>query len=129
MNELNKLVVIGITMLILDYLYINFLILPGFSKMINKIQRREMSVRIIPAILCYMLMIFGLYFLIINSKVQEKQKLINSFVLGLVIYGVYDLTNYATIINWSSSIAIMDMIWGGVLFLSTTYITLKLIKN
>ena len=129
MSELKKLVIIGITMLILDYLYINYLILPGFSKMINKIQGKDMSFRIVPAVLCYMLMIFGLYFLIINSRVSEKQKLINSFVLGLVIYGVYDLTNYATIINWSSSIAIMDMIWGGGLFLSTTYITLKLIKN
>ena len=36
-------------------------------------------------------------------------------VFGLVLYGVYDLTNLATLEKWSLRVTIADMIWGTVL--------------
>ena len=36
-------------------------------------------------------------------------------VFGIVTYGTYNLTNMATIKNWSSNVVIVDMIWGGIL--------------
>ena len=30
---------------------------------------------------------------------------------GLVVYGVYDLTNYALLKDWSLSMTIVDMLW------------------
>ena len=38
--------------------------------------------------------------------------LINGALLGLVAYGTYDMTNLATIKNWSVSVSVVDMIWG-----------------
>jgi uncharacterized membrane protein len=35
--------------------------------------------------------------------------------LGVVAYGTYDLTNHATLRNWSSLITVVDMAWGAVL--------------
>ena len=32
--------------------------------------------------------------------------------LGLVVYGVYDLTNLATLRGWSPALAIVDILWG-----------------
>ena len=36
-------------------------------------------------------------------------------VFGLVMYGVYDLTNLAVLDKWTVRVAIADMAWGGVL--------------
>lgn len=34
---------------------------------------------------------------------------------GVVTYGVYDLTNFATVLNWPLAITIIDMCWGATL--------------
>ena len=33
-------------------------------------------------------------------------------VFGLVVYGVYDLTNYSTLTNYPLRLTIVDMLWG-----------------
>src|SRR2546427_11579406 len=33
--------------------------------------------------------------------------------LGIVIYGVYNLTNYSTLARWPSAMTIVDIAWGG----------------
>ena len=38
--------------------------------------------------------------------------LVNGALLGLVAYGTYDMTNLATLKNWSVSVSIVDMMWG-----------------
>ena len=38
--------------------------------------------------------------------------LINGALLGLVAYGTYDMTNLATLKNWSVSVSLVDMMWG-----------------
>jgi uncharacterized membrane protein len=32
--------------------------------------------------------------------------------LGLVAYGTYDLTNYATLKNWPLTVTLVDLTWG-----------------
>ena len=38
--------------------------------------------------------------------------LINGALLGLVAYGTYDMTNLATLKNWSVAVSVVDMTWG-----------------
>ena len=40
---------------------------------------------------------------------------LNGALLGLIAYGTYDMTNLATLKNWSLSVSIVDMLWGTVL--------------
>ena len=56
------------------------------------------------------------YFIIIPKKSH-----IDAFVLGLVIYGVYEGTNYAILKKWPLKIVIMDTLWGGILFALTSF--------
>jgi len=44
--------------------------------------------------------------------------------LGLVIYGIYNCTNSATITNYTSKEAIIDMTWGTILFGLVSHISL-----
>ncbi|HWW48455.1 MAG TPA: DUF2177 family protein [Xanthobacteraceae bacterium] len=41
--------------------------------------------------------------------------LVNGALLGLVAYGTYDMTNLATLKNWSVSVSVVDMMWGIIL--------------
>lgn len=38
--------------------------------------------------------------------------LVNGALLGLVAYGTYDMTNLATLKNWSVYVSLVDMMWG-----------------
>ena len=44
-------------------------------------------------------------------------------VLGLVIYGVYETTNYAIFKNWTLSTVLLDTAWGAILLGLTTFLT------
>jgi len=41
--------------------------------------------------------------------------LIGGALLGLLAYGTYEFTNYATLRDWSAQQVAVDTIWGGVL--------------
>ena len=96
-----------------------------YGKMIKDIQGSEMKTRIKAAIVCYILLILGLNYFILNDNNKNSN---DAFILGLVIYGVFDATNYAIIKKWDKKMAIIDTIWGGVLFYLSTNITKYLIQ-
>ena len=51
-----------------------------------------------------------------NRSVQD------AFLLGLIIYGVFETTNMALFSKWSWLTVLIDTIWGGILFALTTFI-------
>ncbi len=111
---------------IIDAVYLK-LISEKFNKQIIDIQGSEVKFRLLPAIVCYIALIFGLYYFVINTNETREKKILNAFLLGLIIYAVYETTNYALIDKWSYEMVIIDTIWGGVLFALTTFlVTLKL---
>ena len=77
-----------------------------------------MKINFLGAALCYIFLVTGLNYFII----KPKKSVYDAFLLGLVIYGVYETTNYALFKNWSILTVIMDTLWGGLLFALTTYI-------
>ena len=50
-----------------------------------------------------------------------KIRVWHCWLLGFIIYGVFDATNLALFKKWDIRLAISDAIWGGVLFALTTY--------
>ena len=102
---------------------------PMYNKLIKRIQGSEIKLKYIPAAMSYLLIILG-YFLYVEPKmntVNKKDLLKYSFlyggVFGLIVYGIYDFTNLATIKNWSLFESMIDMLWGGILFTIVTYIS------
>ena len=123
LNNLYTFTKIGILMAILDYIYISS-ISDFFKKTIYKIQKSSINLKLIPTILCYLLLIFSLQYFIIS----KKGNLLDAFLLGVCIYGVFEFTNYATISKWPLKLVIIDILWGGILFSLTTFIFLKFLK-
>lgn len=100
----------------LDFLYLN-LIKGYFVRQIAKVQGEKMEVNLLGAALCYIFLIIGLNYFII----EPKKSVYDAFLLGIVIYGVYETTNYSLLKNWSIFTVIIDTLWGGILFATTTF--------
>ena len=66
-------------------------------------------------------MIVVLYYFIIKEKKTPNE----AFILGFCIYGIFDFTNYALFNDYELLPSVVDMVWGGILFYLTTYITYK----
>ena len=84
------------------------------------------------AILFYLVYVFGLAVVILQPAIHNDsiaQSFWTGLVFGLVAYGTYNLTNMATIKNWSVNVVIVDMIWGGLLTGSSSAIGIYLSKK
>lgn len=101
-----------------------------YENQIVTIQRVAMTIKPLGAIACYFFLTFGiLYFIILPSQGQSKMDAVcRAFFLGLVVYGVYASTVYAILKKWKPEIAIMDTIWGGILFSTVTWLWLSMRK-
>ena len=132
LNLINKdlltVLVSGIVMLSLDYIYLSSTS-TFFNDVVKRIQGNKIKFNITGAIICYSFLLLGLnYFVLLNKKLSKKQKLIDALILGLVIYGVFETTNLAIFDNWLKEAVIIDTVWGSILFTLTTIITLKLVR-
>ncbi len=112
-----------IILTIIDSIYL-YLTKSTFEKMVLQIQNSDLQIRLNSAIIVYVLITIGLYYFII----KEKKSPYEAALLGLVIYGVFDFTNYAIFKNYDIYVGLMDTVWGGILCALTTHIYYKLIN-
>ena len=111
----------AIVMISLDFVYLT-LMKGYFSNQVKAVQGTPLKINYLGAAICYIFLITGLNYFII----KPRKSVTDAFLLGIVIYGVYETTNYALFSNWSIISVIIDTLWGGLLFASTTYIVEKL---
>lgn len=112
---IKQIVTSAITMLMLDGLYLNA-IGTQYGEQVAKVQRTAMNIKMSGVVACYIFLIVGLYYFIL----KENRSIFDAFLLGIVIYGVYDTTTYAIFKHWSPVLAIIDTLWGGILFALTS---------
>lgn len=68
------------------------------------------------AILVYLMIPLGVVLFVVPKGAGDHlATAIWGAVFGLILYGVYDLTNMATLAGWPLRLVIVDMIWGAVL--------------
>lgn len=109
----------AIIFILLDSIYLRYM-KNYFLNQISRVQNgKPGNIRFLGAGLTYLFLIFGLFYFIILPKRSVK----DAFLFGLVIYGVYETTNYAIFRDWSILTVLIDTLWGGVLFALTSYFT------
>jgi len=104
-------------LLAVDSVYL-FLTKSIFGEVVAKIQRTAIQFRLEGAVVVYLLLALGLYYFIIKPGRSPWE----AALLGLVIYGTFDFTNYAMFKNYDLMTAMMDTVWGSLLFFITTFI-------
>jgi uncharacterized membrane protein len=89
-----------------------------FDNQVTQVQGSAMKINLFGTVLCYIFLILGLNYFIIKPRKSVQ----DAFLLGLIIYGVFETTNLGLFKNWSILTVIIDTLWGGLLFAITTYI-------
>ena len=99
---------------IIDVFWIYFVATPMYKQEVGSL----MELKVPPALIFYVVFLLGLIFFVINPN--QSNTLLNVFLIGaffgLVTYGTYDLTVYASMNIFSLKIVIADIFWG--MFLS-----------
>jgi len=107
----------AILFIMMDSFYFHFM-KGHFVKQIQAVQGSKLQINFMGAALTYLFLIIGLNYFIIKPKKSVQ----DAFLFGIVIYGVYEATNYALFKEWSLITLIMDTLWGGVLFATTAFL-------
>ena len=101
-----------------------YLMSNNFQSIIKKIQGSPLKMKLIPTFACYIVLVSSLYYFVIH----KKGSYLDAFLLGFFIYAVYETTNMAIFKDWSVSVGLIDLTWGGFLFLITTYLYKNSVK-
>ena len=79
------------------------------------------------AVPVYVLLGLGVALFAVPRAVSLGGAALSGALFGLVVYGVYDLTNYSTLAQWPAVVTIADIVWGTIacalVATSTYYVT------
>lgn len=117
---------LAVFILVLDILWLN-LSSAGYQRLVHAVQKKDLRVKIVPAILSYVCVFLGVWCFSIPA-IQRSIKKTNTgwdifrycFLygggLGFVIYGVFNFTNMAIFEDYQIDMAIRDTLWGTFLY-------------
>jgi len=121
-SVITQVAVVLAIMLVIDGFYLSLTSKP-FVQMIERIQNLNVSVRWTGAVISYLCMAL----LLVLFAIQRNSTHIETFLLGLLSYGIYDSVNYALFTKWDAMIAVQDSVWGGILFVLTKTLYQRLV--
>lgn len=112
MNTVYNIIIGMISLVFLDIIW-----LQGIAKSIyQKLFPYNVEFNVYAAIVVYFLIAIAIDFFIIKEGLIKNSTYFSIFaqgtLLGLVIYGVYDFTNLATLSMWNIRFTTLDIFWG-----------------
>lgn len=114
---LKSFIQVAIIVSILDFIWIGGFLLDHFKPMIQRIQGEPMVSNPFSVIMAYLILIS-----LITIITAKSDSILEAFIIGFLTIAVYESTNFVTLKHWNLRIAILDSLWGGVLFASVFYI-------
>ncbi|MGE0207149.1 MAG: DUF2177 family protein [Candidatus Babeliales bacterium] len=64
------------------------------------------------ALIVWFLLVLGLYIFVLPKATTIFSAAFYGALFGIIVYGVYDLSNYATLSDWPFIVVIFDLLWG-----------------
>lgn len=114
-------------MLALDIVWIYTVAHPAYAATVGHLLRSQITnniVMVAVALSVYILMVSGLIVFVL-PKVHGLSLIPTIFYsgfFGLIVYGVFAMTNYAILEPWTIQLMLLDTLWGFVLYSLTTLI-------
>ena len=121
-------IIASIVLLVFDALWISVFMGKQYQEFIPRIQGSNLKVNPAYTILSYALMITGLVIFVLPNISKEnalQDSLKYGFTFGIVLYGVYDFTAAAVLTEWDIKTALLDILWGGIVFTVSSFIGTK----
>jgi uncharacterized membrane protein len=131
-EHLKSFFLLAIIILMIDLLWINYIVGDMWKKNVEIVQKSPMEIRKSYALLSYVLIIFGIYYFVQMNMTKEtyiRDSLIKGFIYGFILYGVFDFTNLAIFKEFDLKTGMIDMVWGGALTASALLITNRIVYS
>lgn len=110
--------ILFISFIVLDFIWLGVFAKSFYVGQLSKIGRiedGEFKIVYWAGALVYVLLSIAIIYFVIPQIAPGDSILIvfgKGALLGLCMYGVYDMTNYATLKDWTISLSLADMAWG-----------------
>lgn len=120
LNEIKLLATCFFSFIIIDLLWIGVIAKKFYIIQLMSIGRINNEGQLQPvlwaAVVVYILLSVGVvYYVLPRIEFEATPTFLAGALMGLIIYGVYDMTNYSTLKDYSLWLTIGDMIWGAIL--------------
>lgn len=114
LNLIKDIFILTLVFLVLDGIWLVLVMNNHYNKLIMDIQGTPLEVSIFPAFLCYVVLIGGLYYFVVQrvKKFNILKILSLSIPFGVCVYGTFDFTSATMLKNWDMRTAFLDVIWG-----------------
>lgn len=102
--------------LAIDAIGLHFLLRPIFERHVGDLLAQPL--RLGPAAVFYLFYVAGLLYFVSLPALRSGEPVnafLNGALFGLVAYGTYEMTNYATLRDWSIEQVAIDCLWGAAL--------------
>lgn len=122
MKRIKQFFVALILFVIFDFIWLGFVMKDFNMRQLAEIGRIENGVYqldYVGATVAYVLMALAIVFYVLPLSSQQssfKKSFQDGALLGLIIYGVFDMTNLAILKNYPVAFVIPDMLWGSFVF-------------
>jgi uncharacterized membrane protein len=124
MNPFYELAILSLVFLTLDGVWIGLIMRSHYNKVIKDIQGEDPDFQIIPAILCYLVLIGGLFYFV--SQKIKKFDLVHilslSVPFALCVFGTFDFTTATILKKWDLITAFTDLLWGVIVCTSSVMV-------
>jgi uncharacterized membrane protein len=117
---------------LIDLLWVGVLSKPIWNAQIRKITGKDNEIRLLPAFIAYALLAFGLNYLAysqVRSWKYMQDALFYGPVFGLVVYGIFNMTNMSIFEDYHFVTAIIDTTWGAIASTATLVLVSYLLKG
>jgi uncharacterized membrane protein len=111
MSTVTQLVAVAIIMLLMDLAWLTYR--SAYHRQVfAALQGSPLQIRMPAAVATYTLMIVGVWFFAVRDASSWTEATARGAGVGLLMYGLYDLTNYATLTRYPLHYTLSDMGWG-----------------
>ena len=128
MNKILKFISIVFLLIVIDFVWIGIITADKYKKVIKAVQKSDLKIRMFPGLIVYIALALIIIFWVLPSIKSKSfmDSFKNGFMLGALVYTVFDFTNMAIFSDWTYTISIIDTLWGGILTGLITYIMVLL---
>ena len=128
-------IILGFLSLLITYIIFDIV---WVTKVADKFYRSEVGEHLLdkyvllPGIIFYAIFSVVVFYLASYQGYlanDVKIVLLNSFLLGLLAYGTYNLVNLSTLQNWSSKLLLVDMTYGVIVTMVVGYVGFVVTKH
>jgi len=125
MLNFKLIVILAAVAALADYVWLGTVMSGFYKNQLGDLLRPfgiSFDIRLLGAVAVYLLLALGILYFVLPLASSASTAFISGALFGLVVYGIYDFTNWALLTRWPLPIIFADVVWGVVLIGFLSYL-------